>query len=103
MALGHSDTSLAQAMEAEVTEMQVAHDREAERHGQHCMAFAAQAQLKAIEKEALTTLLLQPGGNEVLCAYLAEPRLCCFFEFAGTACGTPARLLPTAVSTVSLR
>lgn len=84
VALGMWDLSLAQAMAAEIAERRMSHDQEAE---QHCMNPSAQqhsqgitraalAQLLAIEKEALATLLLQPGGAEELRSYLASPGIC---------------------------
>ncbi len=94
MALGHWDVFLAQAMAEEVAERRKdhdqahdqTHDQEAERHGQRAseqqqqqfrgIARVAGAKMDAIEKEALTALLLQPGGDEQLRSYLAEPLLC---------------------------
>ena len=84
VALGIWDVSLAQAMAAEIAERRVSHDQESEQRGRpasaqqhpHGITRAALAQMLAIEKAALTTLLLKPGGAEELRSYLASPGIC---------------------------
>ena len=88
MALGCWDASLAQALAAQVAERHLSHDHEAERHGQPAseqqqqqlmcsITRAAHATMNTMEKKAFNTLLQQqPGGEETLCKYLAEPGLC---------------------------